>query len=401
MYTALRIYLTGGLSCNLGRCVQRRHVTVQYVAPSSFARSNRSVYLPTSSEIARDPSRLHSTTTLVDTSPWFVSEQHRTQLLVIKMASALQIHEYEPTEGDDHLASTPSCSQFAGRTTTEHDDQFSFVPLPHDSAMLGDFKPSDGDILTAMQIAEVDAAYALSGGYGTSPDNNVIFTGEDGSEISTVREIVGELDPAMNGWGWGNRRKRKKHAAMTKEQQESSIIQLKATLRLHQLPTTTTTSKNAPSLVTLSDLEYSSQSNSSTKPFTDPSEDGDTCEKKQGSGRPTNDPALHKRRAKTIGEGKKTRKDQSLNLPPETKYAIGLLQRFGNPFDKEISDVVEYASGILVSQENIEGPFEELMAMQRDWKVAHAECLRKMTTFLERYGMIPIGGVEAMASETS
>ena len=80
---------------------------------------------------------------------------------------------------------------------------------------------------------------------------------------------------------------------------------------------------------------------------------------------------------------------------------MDLLQKLGKPFEQDISRIVNYARSVLDTQEESAGLIEEMLGMETEWKNDHATKLKEMTAFLQRAGIVPMGGVEAMTEKKS
>jgi hypothetical protein len=64
-----------------------------------------------------------------------------------------------------------------------------------------------------------------------------------------------------------------------------------------------------------------------------------------------------------------------------------------------VEGIVTYATGVLDKrQEDCTEPIEELLKLEREWKKGNAEIRGRVMGLLERYGLIPMGGVEAAAA---
>ena len=95
---------------------------------------------------------------------------------------------------------------------------------------------------------------------------------------------------------------------------------------------------------------------------------------------------------------KKERKRQKKEINPETLNVLGMLIELGKPFEGTLRAIVDYARTESINKfrrDDISIPLEELQEIETEWKAAHAAKLEKMTAFLEKFGLIPFGGVEA------
>ena len=113
-------------------------------------------------------------------------------------------------------------------------------------------------------------------------------------------------------------------------------------------------------------------------------------------------------------EKKKKEKPEKLPIPPEVKNVLALLNAPVKPFDKTLKDIFDYAADALDKQQDNEGPIKDMLEIEDEWKTYQAMKLnqvtedewetyqamklKQVTTFLERNGLIPMGGVEAIAT---
>ena len=195
----------------------------------------------------------------------------------------------------------------------------------------------------------------------------------------------------------GPSRKVKKLPPITKEQQQSSILQIKAMLSMHNADPSSRKFKNAP--LSVKQAASAKACSDSSGPLdgkevtTNSTEESSPYEKgPRKRGYPPNSSQSTQERV-----SKKKKKDVTRTMSQEAITTLDLLQKLGRPVERDISQVVTYASDVLDAQENSAAAIEELLGMEQEWKSVHAEKLKQMTALLERYGIIPMGGVEAMS----
>ena len=100
-------------------------------------------------------------------------------------------------------------------------------------------------------------------------------------------------------------------------------------------------------------------------------------------------------------KGKKDRNKEKRVIPLECLNVLSKLVQLGKPFEKSLSEIVDYAEGPLDQQARVEGtdsPIKELLGIEEEWKAYQAGTLKQLTVVLERQGLIPIGGVETVAA---
>lgn len=111
-------------------------------------------------------------------------------------------------------------------------------------------------------------------------------------------------------------------------------------------------------------------------------------------------------------KAKKAKKTQhpKLDLQPQTLQTLRLLAELGRPFEDKVKTIVDYASAVLDGrqkvggaagagggeEEEIDAVVAELLLLEEEWKGANAGTLARMRALLERNGLIPFGGVEAV-----
>jgi hypothetical protein len=178
------------------------------------------------------------------------------------------------------------------------------------------------------------------------------------------------------------------------------MLEIKSTLRMYKANPASRDFKNAPAHLqnptgngTVSDSTRvngsSAASTNGLVQFSPP---------KQGPkrGRPSNNEP--KQSAK---RGKKDKKKEKQEIQPKVLNVLAKLHQLGNPFEKTLSEIVDYAELPLDQQARLEGndgPIKELLEIEEEWKAYQAAKLKQLTAFLERQGLIPIGGVEAAAA---
>jgi hypothetical protein len=181
------------------------------------------------------------------------------------------------------------------------------------------------------------------------------------------------------------------------------MLEIKSTLRMYKANPASRDFKNAPARLqkpagngTVSDpTRVDGCSAASTNGSTNGSVQ--SLPPKQGAkrGRPrNNEPKQNKK-------GKKDKKKEKQVIQPEVLNVLGKLVQLGKPFDKTLSEIVDYAEGPLDHRARKEGddsPIKELLEIENEWKAYQAAKLKQLTAFLERQGLIPIGGVDAVAA---
>lgn len=278
-----------------------------------------------------------------------------------------------------------------GFADLEHMDHSSTLPLAQDGTFLGalpiDHTSSNGvgedTVVPSVLMIDRGAAFSLE-------DGAVVFS-DDNEE---VKDNEVRSDPA---------RKIKKHRPMSKEEQEMSILQIKAMVRMHNANPSSRNFKNAPpSLKENNRCKSNSELSIAphSKQLLDKSvgksaENGKAARKRSKS---QQDPQVAKtsepkKRKKMKPSGRK-----DLTISFEVMTTMNLLQKLGKPFENELSQIIDYAGKVFDAQEHCGGLIGELLNMEREWKNDHANKLRQMIAFLERHGIIPMGGVEAMST---
>jgi hypothetical protein len=92
---------------------------------------------------------------------------------------------------------------------------------------------------------------------------------------------------------------------------------------------------------------------------------------------------------------------QKREINPETQNVLDILFALGKPFEDKLHTILDYARTESINnirRDDNTIPLEELQKMEAEWKADHAAKLKQMTAFLERFGLIPFGGVEATGS---
>lgn len=91
-------------------------------------------------------------------------------------------------------------------------------------------------------------------------------------------------------------------------------------------------------------------------------------------------------------ELKEKKKDLKVGLTPEMKRRLEVLHSLKKQGD--LATVIDFASESLDKQEGSDAAIEELLQIEKDWMAAHDLQFVRLAKFLERYAIVPMGGVE-------
>ena len=220
-------------------------------------------------------------------------------------------------------------------------------------------------------------------------------------EISDVDDGVVEVQKPQHGPS----RKAKKNQAMTKEQDEARILQLKAALEKFNAETPTTvfnpTIENAP-VATIPHRE--SHENTSSIAWSDINKASSVASKaangagKIGRSRRAMQSKYARRPPKSM-EQKQHERNLTKRLSQGALSTVQRLQKLGKPFERDLACIVIFAGETLDKQPESAALIEEILGMEQEWKAYHEDKLKKMTGLLERAGVVPMGGVEAIVDK--
>ena len=171
-----------------------------------------------------------------------------------------------------------------------------------------------------------------------------------------------------------------------------TLLQLSAQRTLFDANPASRNFKNAPAylqqLPAPTSISPTPQVSSSAK--TNPKQQSSLPQKGPKRGRPS-------AKEKQLPPRKKQKKAK-ITLPSDTLQALSSLNDLGKPFEKMVEGIITYATGVLGDGlEDCTEQIEELLKLETEWKASHAEMRGKVVGVLEKYGLIPLGGVEAAA----
>lgn len=188
--------------------------------------------------------------------------------------------------------------------STDHQAETAAALFLQDGKIVQQVRSKSGEMFL-IEVGEQDTSD------GSLPATSAIHVAADGALLyDTSNSLAGD-----------GRRKRKRHEAMNGEQQEKRMDEIKAMLQTH----------------------VSAQENASTSVSESP-KDVKALEKKQ-------------RGHRKMSVAEKRKKDFMGNLPTEATSAIKALQRLGKSFEKDMSEVVNYAGDELDRKEGLEGTY--------------------------------------------